>query len=545
MKSKSKFFKISLIIVVTLLVVFSLSSCKKKDNESKPVANPSALINKDSVVLSDSSNQSIVNVPVPVTSVPEKLEKPATTVNNDTEALKEDNTPSVSFVENKNDKTEIINPEKEAPIIPTTPTFVNASNNNNEGKNEEKKEETQAVPLSVLKEEEKQPVIFIEETIDEEKPIVSDAFTSNDINVSIEVFEDRSIFAFSEPYPSLSFVNTILDEVLNKYPMLINDVSYTFDGRTLTMSYPEGYFGNTKNEVYGYLNTLRDLVFSSHKDSTDSSGNLIRRDYQLYGKKVSILASLDSAFITSDESFTSNEINEAIEILKANFPEESKFVTYTLKEDGIELNYPTMDENYISNALDALNDLILAYTPMPLIEDFILDDTKDSEASNSEKVEVLDTNETKNSEAIAVKPLTEGGKKVSSFSVGLTMKGELDYSYPTSPFVLGFDLRGEYRINDKISAGLKIGYDLSGYLPVKGYLKYNFANPNGLYLFGEAGISIGIGGRNTGLILGGGIGYEIAILDNLNIFGEAGLNYRSNADVKFIPSISLGAKFNF
>ena len=110
---------------------------------------------------------------------------------------------------------------------------------------------------------------------------------------------------------------------------------------------------------------------------------------------------------------------------------------------------------------------------------------------------------------------------------------------------MGFDLRGEYRINDKISAGLKIGYDLSGYLPVKGYLKYNFANPNGLYLFGEAGISIGIGGRNTGLILGGGIGYEIAILDNLNIFGEAGLNYRSNADVKFIPSISLGAKFNF
>ena len=130
MKSKSKFFKISLIIVVTLLVVFSLSSCKKKDNESKPVANPSALINKDSVVLSDSSNQSIVNVPVPVISVSEKLEKPATTVNNDTEALKEDKTPSVNFVENKNDKTEIIIPEKEAPIIPTTPTFVNASNNN-------------------------------------------------------------------------------------------------------------------------------------------------------------------------------------------------------------------------------------------------------------------------------------------------------------------------------------------------------------------------------------------------------------------------------
>ena len=93
---------------------------------------------------------------------------------------------------------------------------------------------------------------------------------------------------------------------------------------------------------------------------------------------------------------------------------------------------------------------------------------------------------------------------------------------------------------------MKLGYDLSGYMPIEGYLKYNFSIPEGLYVFGEAGISIGIGsGRPTGVILGGGIGYEIEVIDNLSIFGEAGVVFRSNAAKKVIPSIAFGARYSF
>ena len=93
---------------------------------------------------------------------------------------------------------------------------------------------------------------------------------------------------------------------------------------------------------------------------------------------------------------------------------------------------------------------------------------------------------------------------------------------------------------------MKLGYDLSGYMPIEGYLKYNFFIPEGLYVFGEAGISIGIGaGRPTGVILGGGIGYEIEVIDNLSIFGEAGVVFRSNAAKKVIPSIAFGARYSF
>ena len=254
-------------------------------------------------------------------------------------------------------------------------------------------------------------------------------------------------------------------------------------------------------------------------------------------------ANNSSAFITSDEAFTSNEIYEAIEILKANYPEESKYVVYSLKENGIELTYPTVDDNYIISALDALNDLILAYTPMPLMEtiDVVPVSTEETEIIGYTPLTTLD----QSSETAIVEPLTKAGKVLNNISLGVSLKGELDFSYPVSPFVLGLEMRGEYKINDRLHEGLKLGYDLSGYMPIMGYLKYNFSNPEGLYVFGEGGISIGIGGRPTGVILGGGMGYEIEVIDNLSIFGEAEVVFRSNSDKKLIPSISFGAKYSF
>ena len=78
-----------------------------------------------------------------------------------------------------------------------------------------------------------------------------------------------------------------------------------------------------------------------------------------------------------------------------------------------------------------------------------------------------------------------------------------------------------------------------------GYIKYNFPNPEGLYVFGEAGLSIGLGDKPTGLILGAGIGYEVELIDNLSIFGEAGVMFKSNSDVKVVPNLTIGAKYSF
>lgn len=546
MKSKKNLRKICSIALVALLVVLCLSSCKKKESETKPVANPSALVNKDSVVQNDDNlKSSIVTVPVPLTVEPPvrsvvEVEAPTETATVETKTAE-----SVVSVDNNRDysnnntieETKVQEYSKDEPVIMLP--IANVDTVTVEVITDEpREEEVVEEPLEEISVEEKAVVI-------DDDVIVSDVFSYEGISVSIIAKSDEAVFSFNEPYPSLTFIINLFDKVIDQYPMLYEAVSYEFDGEKLVLTYPEGYFGKTKDEIYGNLIILRDIAVSLFENTVTVADNVFSREYQLYGKKVIITAGLDSAFITSDSVFTQNEIYEAIEILKANFPEESKYVIYTLKEDGIVLNYPTVDKSYITVALDALQDLILAYTPMPLVE--LLDDTVVAEVTPTitpeEVIPVAE--EEKKEEVITVEPLTDAGKKLSKISLGLSVKGELDFSYPASPFVLGMEVRGGYKITDRFDAGLKLGYDLSGYLPIKGYLKYNFPNPVGLYLFGEAGVSIGVGGRDTGLLLGAGVGYEVEVIEDISIFGEAGVTYRTNADKKISPYLAVGAKYTF
>lgn len=545
MKSKKNLRKICSIALVALLVVLCLSSCKKKESETKSVANPSALVNKDSVFQNDdNSKSSIVTVPVPLTVEPPvrsvvEVEAPTETATEETKTAE-----SVVSVDNNRDysnkntteETKVQESSKDEPVIMLP--IANVDTVTVEVINVEPREEEVEEPVEEISVEEKAVVI-------DDDVIVSDVFSYGGISVSIIAKSDEAVFSFNEPYPSLTFIINLFDKVLDQYPMLYEAVSYEFDVEKLVLTYPEGYFGKTKDEIYGNLIILRDIAVSLFENTVTVADNVFSREYQLYGKKVIITAGLDSAFITSDSVFTQNEIYEAIEILKANFPEESKYVFYTLKEDGIDLTYPTVDKSYITVALDALQDLILAYTPMPLVE--LLDDTVVAEVTPTitpeEVIPVAE--EEKKEEVITVEPLTDAGKKLSKISLGLSVKGELDFSYPASPFVLGMEVRGEYKITDRFDAGLKLGYDLSGYLPIKGYLKYYFPNPEGLYLFGEAGVSIGVGGRDTGLLLGAGVGYEVEVINDISIFGEAGVTYRTNALKKFSPYLAVGAKYTF
>ena len=549
MKTKKSILKICSIVLIALLVVLSLSSCKKKDSETKAVANPSALVNKDAVFQSDNSSQSIVSVPVPITVSEEKPNTSNTSVvtSEEKEDIKVDNVDNTVTQENEEKKVtlEIIPSVDTTPVVPQIPVFV--SENKPSLETESKGDLAPIVSLvDDVNINEESPSSSLDNTKDavnvEEGMILSDRFSIDDISAEFKVYGDNAVFTFNEPYPTTTFIVSVLEKVVSTYPMLKSSVIYVFDCDTLTLSYPEYYFGNNEAEVYNNLFILRDIALSILENDGESDG-IFKREYQLYGKKVYMTATNSSAFITSDEAFTSNEIYEAIEILKANYPEESKYVVYSLKENGIELTYPTVDDNYIISALDALNDLILAYTPMPLTEtiDVVPVSTEETEIIGNTPLTTLD----QSGETAAVEPLTKAGKVLNNISLGVSLKGELDFSYPASPFVLGLEMRGEYKINDRLYAGLKLGYDLSGYMPIMGYLKYNFSNPEGLYVFGEGGISIGMGGRPTGVILGGGMGYEIEVIDNLSIFGEAEVVFRSNSDKKLIPSISFGAKYSF
>lgn len=554
MNSKKKILKICSIALIALFVVLSLFSCKKKDSENKSVANPSALVNKDAVAQSSTSTQSIVTVPVPVTVDTTKNDsetKPSEiVVSQEKETVKDEPlsvvAPDTAKVEDN--KSVVGNIQASvSPSIPQTPVFITDKKTetpvdttaNTDEVISEVENKSEAKEVTVIQIYPHAELVEVDDDL-----VIDDVFSYGGISAEITSGLDATVFDFNEPFPSIEFVLSVLDKVLDQYPMLSERVAYEFDGKTLSITYPMGYFGTTKDDIYGNLFLLRDILISLFEDvENTTSENLYSKDYQLYGKKVSITAGINHAFITSEDTFTPSEINEAIEIIKANYPEESKYVTYTLKDNGIDLVYPDIDESFINAALKALDDLILLYTPMPLDEVFDENITMEI-TSKPEGIEVQ-SSEDNNQEIIVVEALTEAGKKISNISLGLAIKGELDFSYPSSPFVLGFEARGEYRINNRFDAGLKLGYDLSGYLPITGYLKYNFSKPEGLYLFGEAGINFGVGGRSTGLILEAGVGYEVEVINKISIFGEAGLSFRSNASSKFSPYITIGAKYSF
>ena len=127
MKTKKKILKICSFALVTLLVLLSLSSCKKKDNETKAVANPSALVNKDAVVQSDYSSNSIVTVPVPVNVVEDK-----TSISTEVVASSEKEPEKVEGVSNSvplNNEVEKVTIEviptiEEKPSVPQPPVFA-------------------------------------------------------------------------------------------------------------------------------------------------------------------------------------------------------------------------------------------------------------------------------------------------------------------------------------------------------------------------------------------------------------------------------------
>ena len=133
---------------------------------------------------------------------------------------------------------------------------------------------------------------------------------------------------------------------------------------------------------------------------------------------------------------------------------------------------------------------------------------------------------------------------INKFSVGVVATANFNTVYP-SPFYPTFEARFGYDFTSNFSAGLSVGYDMDGYVPLKAYAKYNLPVVDGLYVKADTGVRFGLTGRNTQFLLGAGIGYEYGITENVSVFGEAGIDLLFAGNVQVVPGITLGAKVTF
>lgn len=420
---------------------------------------------------------------------------------------------------------------------------------------EEKKEEPSFVPSYV------EPVILEEEKSDEstitvtstlvdvtEVPSPSEVGAEKADTISfpleglgykamVEANLTRATVSFQGEAPSISDVAFFMDYMVAEYPEWAPYVTFVYDNGILTLIYPTGAF-TTLDSLLGFVEGIKGDLFQ--EGDVAASEETFDREYLLFGKRVKISAGLDCATITSNDIYSSEEIFEAIEIIKANYPEETKYVTYELREDSILVSYPAVDEDYVEYALEALGNLILAYTPVPIAMtlEVIIDDAPESVA---DAVEPAVVQEETAPVTVVSEPLVKAVETINKFYVGLSGSG--DYNVTNGWFYPTIEGRVEYALAPSFSIGAKVGYAMDGYITLKGGVKYNLPL-SGLYVYGDAGARIGVGSITGGLsafAAGIGVGYEMEVAENTTLFGELGAEFGK----AFTLGAKVGAKIAF
>ena len=554
MKSTSKISKICFCLLLVMLLAFSLTSCKKTDKD-KETNNAAMLVNQEAVknaVTGNSEKNPVVVVPVP--EIKEEKKTASNEKSTIVESAKEEKAQSSekpqtpSFATPDVATSSVVKETSSASVgapsssVTEAPAPQVSSNTKESSVNKEESSENNSETGEVLSATISASSNFTKKDLssEEETPSwpVTASFVYGGVDASITIDKDKAEILFNGFVPSKDSVSGFVEAFLKGTGDLFSSVIYTLDGDKITLTYPEGQFGDSsfvRTNIASLIPQAKEAIDSLNIQNLPKSESL-SQDYMLYGKKVTITAQKDKAVITSEAPFTKEEINEALEILKANFPEETKYVYYTPYADRIEIVYPEVSMDYITSALKAFDDLILAYTPMP-IETMAL---SDSPASTDQNGEGETTTETESSE-----PLTQTEKTLTKFSVALAPRASLDFSHKDSPIALGFDIRGEYKFNDIFSIGASIGYDAKGYIPLSLYGKYYFMKEYGLYSVAKVGAAIGLQDNPTDFTVGIGIGYEYNVLDNLTVFAEVGGTVHLGDNTRIVPGLTIGGRYTF
>lgn len=498
-----KRFRFVIYFLVICLIVSSLFSCKKKGEE----INNSTIV---SSLLEDSNNSSVkpvvsVNPPV-VTSANNKTSDTSTTP-------REEET-------RKEEASSVVSPLKEdGNTITVTSTLIDKDTTHeidslkNENEDEEKKEEKSL-----------------------------EGYTAN-----IDVYNYSFLASVYDSYATLDYSNNPLPDsyvyafiiyLSHSYPSIAEKVSYSISNNVITFTYPEGFVGDdeSKKEVVDDLT----LLIKEYIDNLESES--VSLSFSIFNKNVEIDATKTSATLVFSSPLSESELDSAISYALELIPELTN-VDYTINSDGsIVIRYPELSISTLSKYKEKIISYLnssATQTPTEsekeeltvISEEAVLDITKDEESKKSPIKE-------------EVTPITETGKVVSSFSVGLTSSAI--YDFKNDWFIPDFKLRAFYTINDKLSVGIVTGYDMSGYIPLT--LRAKYFVYDSFYLYGGLGYRFGFGdGREnySSLLVEVGVGYEYKLSDKSIIFGEVGLEWAYKSRSILTPNLTIGYSYSF
>lgn len=430
--------------------------------------------------------------------------------------------------------------------------------------------------LNALDSTTEEAVATEETTAEEDVPVFASIFTYKGITSNIIAYSDYALISIPAGVTE-DDINAIAAELVAAYPEA-SVVTYALDDANIVLTYPEqsdAFVLAAVTQLESDARWLIDQLTPATEEvaiaevKTEEEAPLFSTIFTYKGVTSYVVAYSDHALISIPDGVTEADINTIASELVAAYPI-AKAVTYHVEDNNIVLTYPEENGDFIASAVTQLESdarwLIDQLTPateevaVAKVEEVapVVEEVKEAPVETAKTEEPVapvvapevpaspvETVEVVAPSAPVAAPVAQKESFIKGYTASITATPKANVSSVwEKPFVVGFG--GRFALDfGKFSVGVKASYDLSAYMPVALYGKYNaveLGNGN-LYVLGAAGANIGLNGRTTGALFELGVGYEYNFSEMFSAFAEVTGQYTTNN--KFEVGATLGASVKF
>ncbi len=438
--------------------------------------------------------------------------------------------------------------------------------------------------LSVLDELDEEVTAYIDALVaaleaetEEETVVVAEgpvyAETLTYMGVTSSVIVDKTYATFTIPSGmDAEDIEAVAELVSYLYPAEASLLTYSIDGDTLTVTYPEQtpeFLLSALSVLSGRAMALIDDILA-HEETAVAEAPAVEKgavyEDTLYYKNVTSKVAVYNTYavLTLPEGMSSADVKAVADMISAEY-KDAAFVTYTLEGNTLTLSYPEQSDAFLLGAVEVLRAEAVAY--IDSLEKTVVkaEAPVETSATPAEPVAVPAETVPATAETTAPAPLeapaapveavspvsapvvAEKEKAFKGFSIAATATPKYnikhnDYGWD-SGFVAGFGLRAEAKLGSSFALGLKGQYDLTSYAMAGAYVRWTFASLDkfDFYALVGGGVTFGVGANKgqVAALVEAGLGVDYRFAENWSAFAEV----TGQWTIKNKPGIEVGATF--
>ena len=407
-----------------------------------------------------------------------------------------------------------------------------------------------------------------------EGPVYAETLTYRGVTSSVVV--DKTYASFTIPAGmDKDDIEAVAELVNYLYPAEASLLTYSIDGDTLTVTYPEqrGEFLLSaltvlREEAVALIDDILAYEETAVAEAPAVEKGAVYEDTLYYKNVTSKVAVYNTyAVLTLPEGTGASDVKAVADMIAAEY-KEAALVTYTLDGNTLTLSYPEQSDAFLLGAVKVLRAEAVAYidsldktvvkaeapVEAPAVAETVTVPAETVVAAAEAEATAPAPLETPAAPVEAVSPVSapvvaEKEKAFKGFSIAATATPKYnikhsDYGWANG-FVAGFGLRAEAELGSSFALGLKGQYDLTSYAMAGAYVRWTFASLDkfDFYALVGGGVTFGIGANKgqVAALVEAGLGVDYRLTENFSIFAEVTGQWTINKK----PGIEVGGTVGF